>query len=215
MTNLDARDGSGTPTGTTSTSGLSVRWWAFVLRGLAAVAFGVLCWILPEIGLLSLVFMFGVWALAEGSLALAAAIRREGTERPWWILALQGVAGVVAGLFTFLSPGITAFALLMLIATWAIVAGGLQIVTAIRLRKEIEGEWLLALGGLVSVLFGGLLVIFPGPGALALIVWIGAFAVLFGALLVVLGLRMRNRQRRGAPDRRQPERMGGTYAAGH
>jgi uncharacterized membrane protein HdeD (DUF308 family) len=185
-----------------------------VLRGLAAIAFGALCWILPGIGLLSLVYMFGIWALVDGISALAAAIRSEATERPWWVLALQGIAGIAAGLGAFLIPGITAYALLMLIATWAIIAGSLQIGTAIRLRKEIRGEWLLALGGVVSVFFGALLIVFPGPGALALVIWIGAYAVLFGALLVVLGLRMRNRVGRGTQTRQQ-QPIGGEYASSH
>lgn len=199
---------------TVDASGLSVKWWAFVLRGLAAVAFGILCWVVPGISLLGLVLMFGAWALVEGVLAIASAIRHESTERPWWILALQGIAGVLVGLGTFLFPGITALTLLMLIAGWTIVTGVLQIVTAIRLRKEIRGEWLLALGGLLSVIFGVLLIVFPSAGALALLFWIGAFAVIFGALLVVLGLRMRNRLRHGPPTDEQ-RRVGREYASSH
>jgi len=216
MATVDTSGSSRTTTETTPMGGLSLRWWAFVLRGLAAVAFGVLCWILPGLSLLGLVFMFGAWAIFEGILAMAAAFRHEAQEPPSWMLALQGIAGILAGLGAFFVPGITAFALLMLIAAWSMIAGVLQIVTAIRLRKEIRGEWLLALGGVLSVIFGVLLVVFPGAGALALVFWIGGFAVVFGALLVALGLRMlrtRNQIERGTGT--QQQRSIGGYASSH
>jgi uncharacterized membrane protein HdeD (DUF308 family) len=171
---------------------LSDNWWAVALRGLAALLFGVLTLLAPGISLAVLVLLFGAYALADGVLAIVTAIRRRGTTERWWVLLLEGIAGVAVGLFTLFVPGLTALALLFLIAARAIVTGVLQIVAAIRLRKVITGEWLLALGGVLSVVFGVLLVLFPGVGALAVILWIGAFSLVFGALLLALGIRLRS-----------------------
>jgi uncharacterized membrane protein HdeD (DUF308 family) len=104
---------------------------------------------------------------------------------------MQGIVGIGAGVVTLLWPGITALALLFVIAAWALVGGALQLAAAIRLRKVISGEWLLALSGVLSIALGVLLVLFPGPGALALVIWIGAYAFVFGILLLVLGFKLR------------------------
>lgn len=133
--------------------------------------------------------LFGVYVMADGILGAWMAIAGRKEHEHWWVLLLGGLLGI--GILTFVAPGITALVLLFYIAAWAIATGVLEIVAAIRLRKEIEGEWLLILGGLVSVVFGGLLMIQPGAGALALIWLIATYAVVFGILLVILAFKVR------------------------
>ena len=178
---------------------LTRNWWVVALRGAAALLFGLLALIWPEITLFALVILFGAYALVDGLFSLGAAIlggrtgeRADGRSRGW--LVFEGVAGLVIGVVTFVWPGITTLVLLALIAAWALVTGVLEVVAAVRLRKEIRGEWLLALGGVLSVLFGVLLVVWPATGAVALVVLIGAYAVVFGAVLIGLALRLRRLQ---------------------
>ena len=169
---------------------LTRNWWAVALRGLAGILFGIITFVSPGISLAALVLLFGAYAFADGVLSIVSAVRRRGADR-WWLLLLQGIVGIGAGVVTVLWPGITALALLLVIAAWALVGGALQVAAAIRLRKVITGEWLLALGGVLTIALGVLLVLFPGPGALALVIWIGAYAFVFGILLLVLGFRLR------------------------
>jgi uncharacterized membrane protein HdeD (DUF308 family) len=169
---------------------LSRNWWAVSLRGLAGILFGIITFFAPGISLAALVLLFGAYALVDGVLAIVSAVRRRGADR-WWLLLLEGLVGIAAGVLTFMWPAITAIALLYVIAAWALVTGAFEIAAAIRLRKVITGEWLLVLSGILSIALGVLLVLFPGPGALAVVIWIGAFAFVFGALLFALGLRLR------------------------
>ena len=170
---------------------LSRNWWLVVLRGVLGIAFGVITFVAPAISLAALVLLFGAYAFADGVLAIASAVRRRTTTDRWWILLLEGLVGIGAGLVTLFLPGITALVLLYIIAGWAVATGILELVAAVRLRKEIKHEWLLALSGIASVAFGVLIALFPGAGALALVIWIGAYAFVFGALLVALGVRLR------------------------
>jgi uncharacterized membrane protein HdeD (DUF308 family) len=172
---------------------LARNWWALVLRGLAAILFGVLAFAWPGITLFVLVLFFGAYMLVDGIFAIVAAVRAAGEEDRWWLLLVQGILGVLAGLVAIFWPGLTALALLYFIAAWAIVTGIMEIVAAIRLRREIEGEWALALSGALSVLFGVLLVVLPAPAGLLSLVWlIGAYAVATGVLLLILGFRVRS-----------------------
>jgi uncharacterized membrane protein HdeD (DUF308 family) len=171
---------------------LTTNWWAFVLRGIFAILFGILTFILPGMALVTLVFLWGFYALADGVFTLVAAFRHDRTQRHWWALLIEGLLGIIAGVIAFVYPGLTALVLLFVIAGWAIATGVMEIVAAVRLRKQIKGEWLLALAGVVSILFGALLVWHPGAGALALVLWIGAYAIVFGVLLISLGLRLRS-----------------------
>ncbi|HEY7614662.1 MAG TPA: HdeD family acid-resistance protein [Gemmatimonadales bacterium] len=170
---------------------LSRNWWLVVLRGVLGIAFGIITFVAPAISLAALVLLFGAYAFADGVFAIASAVRRRGTTDRWWVLLLEGLVGIGAGLVTLFLPGITAIVLLYIIAGWAVATGILELVAAVRLRKEIEHEWLLALSGIASVVFGVLIALFPGAGALALVIWIGAYAFVFGALLVALGFRLR------------------------
>jgi len=169
---------------------LSRNWWAVSLRGLAGILFGIITFIAPGISLAALVLLFGAYAFADGVLAIVTAIRRRGNDR-WGMLLLEGLVGVAAGVLTLLWPRITALALLYVIAAWALVTGGFEIAAAIRLRKVITGEWILALSGILSMALGVLLIVAPGPGALAVVIWIGAYAFVFGVLLFALGLRLK------------------------
>lgn len=170
---------------------LSRNWWVFVLRGVLAALFGILALIWPGATLLTLVLLFGAYALADGVFAVVAGISSYGSNERWWAMLLAGLAGIGIGLLTFFWPGVTAMALLYFIAAWAVIRGVFEIVAAIQMRRVITGEWLMILGGVLSVIFGLLLVIFPGTGALSLILVIGAFAILFGIMLVILGVRLR------------------------
>lgn len=171
---------------------LARNWGWIALRGVAGVIFGVLTFINPAISLASLVLVFGAYALADGVFTVVAAIMNRRGQPHWVAMLFGGIAGIVIGLITFLMPGVTTLALLYLIAAWAIVTGGAEIATAIRLRKVITGEWLLGLAGVLSVLFGLFLVVSPGAGALTVVLWIGAYALLFGIMMIALSLRLRS-----------------------
>jgi uncharacterized membrane protein HdeD (DUF308 family) len=169
---------------------LAQNWWLLLLRGIAAIVFGLLAFVWPGLTLVTLVLFYGAFALIDGVLAVIAAVK-GGTPAPRWWLALVGVAGIAAGVLTFLWPGVTALVLLFFIAGWAIAVGVFEIVGAIRLRKEIDNEWLLIAGGALSVLFGVLVLLLPGAGALALVWIIGSYAIVYGVILVSLALRLR------------------------
>ena len=170
---------------------LARNWWALALRGLFAVLFGLLAFAWPGLTLAALVILFGAYALVDGVFALLAAVRAAEAHERWWLFVLEGLAGIAASLITFMWPGITALVLLYLIAWWAVITGIFEIAAAIRLRKEISGEWVLVLSGAVSVIFGLVLLFRPGVGALAVIWLIGAYALVFGALLSMLAFRLR------------------------
>jgi uncharacterized membrane protein HdeD (DUF308 family) len=171
---------------------LSRNWGMVALRGIAAILFGVLALLLPGITLLALVLLFGSYAIVDGVLNIVAALRGGAVQRAWWVLLLEGLVGVAAGVVTFAIPGLTALMLVYVIGAWAIITGVLKIVAAIRLRKEITNEWWLILSGALSVVFGVVVMIAPGAGALAMVLWIGAYSIVFGALLLGLAFRLRN-----------------------
>ncbi len=169
----------------------SRNWWVLLLRGLVAIAFGTLAWLQPGISLAVLVLLFGAFIMVDGILGIWTAIAGRKHHEDWWVLLFGGLVGVGLAILTFLVPGLTALALLFYIALWAITTGILEIVAAIRLRKEIEDEWLLIVVGLVSVVFGVLLIVRPGVGALSLLWVIASYAVVFGILLVLLAFKVR------------------------
>lgn len=172
-------------------STLARGWWLLLLRGLVAIVFGVLAWVQPGITLAALVLLFGAYSMADGALCLWTAITGPKGHEYWWLLLLEALVGIGIGFLTFFAPGITALALLFYIAIWAIATGVLEIAAAIRLRKEIDNEWLLLLAGLASVAFGILLAAQPAVGALAVLWLIGSYAILFGVLLLILAVKIR------------------------
>jgi len=169
---------------------LARNWWLLLLRGIAAILFGLLAFAWPGITLLSLVILYGFYALFDGLFAILAAIKGGNVESRWWLI-LIGILGVAAGLLTFFWTGITALVLIMFIGAWALIHGIFEIVGAIKIRKEIDNEWWLILSGALSVLFGLMVLIMPGAGALALIWVIGAYAIVFGGLLVGFAFRLK------------------------
>jgi uncharacterized membrane protein HdeD (DUF308 family) len=177
---------------------LAENWWALALRGVAAIIFGVLAIVWPGVTLAALILLFGGYALVEGVLNVVAAVRGRGDDQPWWALLLEGLVSIAAGVVTFAVPGLTALALLYVIAAWAIVTGVLEIVAAIRLRRRITGDAVLALNGVLSIAFGVLTMLVPGAGALSLVWLIGAYAIVFGALLLGLSLQLRRWRGRAA-----------------
>ncbi|MGD0533031.1 MAG: HdeD family acid-resistance protein [Methyloceanibacter sp.] len=173
--------------------GLAENWWLLLLRGIATIAFGVLAVIWPGRALLTLTFLWGAYVIVDGVFALWAAISSKGGEiAPRWWLALIGVTGILAGLLAFVWPGITVQVSLVLIGSWAIVTGVLEIWGAMQLRKEIEVEWMMALSGLLSTILGVTLIARPGAGALAAVWLISSFAVLVGCIYVSLALWLKN-----------------------
>jgi uncharacterized membrane protein HdeD (DUF308 family) len=169
---------------------LASNWWLLLLRGLCAILFGVLTFAWPGVTLLTLALLYGAYALIDGVIAIAAAVR-GGAPAPRWWLAVVGLLGITAGVVTLLLPGMTALLLLLFIAAWAIASGAMQIIGAIRLRKEIDNEWWLVAGGVLSVIFGLVLAVQPGTGALALLFVIGIYAIVHGVMLISFSLRLR------------------------
>lgn len=171
---------------------LSRNWWVLLLRGLVAIAFGVLTYVQPGLSIASLVLLFGAYSMADGVLGVYSVIAGRKEREHWWVLLLEGLVGIGIGILTFFAPGVTTFALLFYIAVWAVTTGVLEIVAAVRLRREIEGEWLLVLGGLASVVFGVLLLANPGAGAVAVVWLIAAYAIAFGVVLCLLAFKARS-----------------------
>ena len=166
------------------------NWWLIALRGVFAILFGIAAIVWPELTLFVLVILFGTFSLTDGILTIVSGVANR-INRQWWIWLFQGVISLLVGLLAFVWPGITALILLYLIAAWAVVTGVFGVFAAINLRKEIKGEWVLGLSGVLSILFGLLLVLNPGSGALALILVIGSYSIVFGLLLLYLRIKLR------------------------
>ncbi|WP_339460264.1 HdeD family acid-resistance protein [Nodularia spumigena] len=171
---------------------LARNWWTVALRGAIAIIFGLAALFWPDITLTALIFIFAAFVLVSGVLLAIAAFRDGLTHTHGWLMLLEGAIGIAVGIMAFIWPGITALVLLYLIAAWAIVTGVLEIIAAIQVRKEIQNEWLLAIAGITSVLFGVLLLVWPLAGALAILWIIGAYAIIFGILLLILAFRLRS-----------------------
>ncbi len=173
------------------TVALARWWWTFVVRGLLAIAFGVLAFFAPGLGIAVLVGLFAAWALIDGVTSLVTGIGGRNRDKSWWLEILEGVVSIIAGIIALVFPVLAADVLVIIIAAWAIVTGIFEIIAAIRLREQIRGEFWLGLAGLASILFGVILLVFPGVGALSLVWLIGSFALVFGVFLVILGWRLR------------------------
>jgi uncharacterized membrane protein HdeD (DUF308 family) len=174
---------------------LAENWWLLLLRGLAAIAFGVIAFLWPGITLVSLTYLFGSYAIVDGVVAIWAAFNAQGDAGPRWWLGLSGVVSIVAGIAAFAYPGITALVLLVFIAVWAIIIGVLQLYAATQLWKVIDNAWWLILSGLISIAFGAVLIAWPGTGALAVIWTIAWFAVFFGCMFIGLAFELKKFKR--------------------
>lgn len=168
------------------------NWWALALRGLAAVIFGVLAFVMPIATWTALVFLFGAYALVNGIFAIIGGIRAPKEYKRWWALLILGIFSVIGGVLAFIMPDVTSLALLIMIASWAMATGIFEIVAAIQMRKQITGEWLMVLSGILSVVFGVLLLINPFAGMLAITWIVGVYALMFGILMLILGFKLRS-----------------------
>jgi uncharacterized membrane protein HdeD (DUF308 family) len=175
---------------------LSDDWWVVLVRGIVAVLFGILAFAQPQISLAAVVLWFGFYVLVDGALQCWTAITHRRDIDNWGMLLLSGLVGIGVGIITWVTPRTTALALVFYVAIWAIATGLLELVTAIRLRKEIKGEWALAVSGIAAIVFGILLVIHPGPGAMSLLWLFAVFALIYGAALIALSFRLRSFGRR-------------------
>jgi len=165
------------------------NWWLFLVRGIAALLFGILAFLQPGITLASLILVFGAYALVDGVFAIGAGFGAPSGVR-WWII-LGGVAVIAIGLLALISPAATAVAVVTLVGALSVARGVAELVTAFTMRKMIEGEWLYILSGAVSILFGLYVIVYPGAGALALLWLIGFYAVFAGVMYIAMGWRLR------------------------
>jgi uncharacterized membrane protein HdeD (DUF308 family) len=163
-----------------------------VIRGIVGLVFGLIAFAWPGITIAALVVIFGFYAIIDGVTNLILGLSRTATHGRSWATAVQGIIGIAAGVLTFLWPGVTAIALVFFIGAWAIVTGAFEIAAAIRLRKAIQGEWLLALSGVLSMAFGILVFLFPFAGAVGIAWVLGAYAIAGGIVLIMLGVRLRS-----------------------
>jgi uncharacterized membrane protein HdeD (DUF308 family) len=170
---------------------LARSWWLMAIRGLIAVLFGVIAFIAPGVTMLTIVFLFGTFAIANGILSLVVAFKAPKGSRLGGLI-FGGIVGIIAGAIAFLVPGLTALSLVILVGAWAIATGVMEIVAAVKLRKVITNEWLLVLAGVASIAFGVIVFFLPTAGALALTWWIGAYAIAFGVLLIILAFKMKH-----------------------
>lgn len=170
---------------------LARNWWAVALRGVLAILFGVFAFLGPGITLAALILLFGAYSLVDGVFAIIAGLRAAQRHERWWPFALEGLLSIVVGILVFVIPAAAALALLYLISAWSIVTGLFRIAAAVRLRREIQGEWLLILNGVLSVAFGVILALFPGPGLVTVVWLIGIYAIVFGVILLALAFRLK------------------------
>ncbi|QJW99250.1 HdeD family acid-resistance protein [Frigoriglobus tundricola] len=170
---------------------LASNWWMLAIRGALAIAFGVAVLFWPGLAWVVIVGLFAGYALLDGAFAIAAAVTGHNHGRQWWALVLEGIVGLAAGFLTLLWPDVTELILLYLIAFWAITTGAMEIAVAVRLRRDIAGEWALGLAGVLSIVFGLMALLIPAAGALAVAWLIAAYAISFGALLLIVALRLR------------------------
>ena len=170
---------------------LARNWWALLIRGIAAVIFGILAFLWPGATIVAIGILFGVYAFIDGVFAIVAAVRAAEAHARWWPLLIEGIVGLVIAGITVYDIGITLLALYFTIAAWAFITGILEIAAAVQLRKALANEVWLIIGGLASIAFGVLMLWRPMAGALAVIWIIGAYAIIFGITLIALSLRLR------------------------
>ncbi|MGC1244172.1 MAG: DUF308 domain-containing protein [Chryseosolibacter sp.] len=176
---------------------LTYNWWTLALRGGLGILLGLTAFFFPGITLSALIILFGAFTLLEGAFLLIAGVRSRKKHERWGILILHGVLSILVAIIAFAAPLATALALLYLIAAWALLSGLIEIAAAIKLRKQIQGEWALALEGVVTILFAVSLVILPGAGLVAMVWMSGAFWLASGIVLIILAIRLKKEDKPG------------------
>jgi uncharacterized membrane protein HdeD (DUF308 family) len=171
---------------------LARNWWAVLIRGVIGVLFGLAAFLVPGITLGSLVLVFGIYAVVDGVFAIVSAVRAAAHHERWGLLLFEGIIDIGAGLVALFMPVISILVAIWIMAFWSIVTGALMLAAAFRLRAD-HGNWLMGLGGVVSIIWGVLLYLWPIAGALVLTIWVGAYALIFGASMIALALRLRSR----------------------
>jgi uncharacterized membrane protein HdeD (DUF308 family) len=175
----------------TALTQLSRNWWHFALRGVFAILFGILALVWPKSAITALVLLFGAFVLVDGSVAVVSGIQLRKSFKYWWALLLEGLSGIAIGIMTFVWPNVAALALLYFIAAWAILTGIFEIVAALEFRNVIPGEWATFLSGLLSVILGIMLFVYPSAGAVGVIWTIAIYAIVFGGMEIVFAFRLR------------------------
>ena len=172
---------------------LKQHWWALLFRGVVAILFGAVCFLYTAATLAVLVYVIGAFFIIDGVIMVVGALRSSSASNPreWWMLLLGGIAGVAAGVLTFVWPGITALTLALLVAAWALVTGILELATAIRLRKVLPNEWLWVVNGVLSIVLGIAIAVYPGAGLVSLVWLLGIYAILAGIAMLALAFRFR------------------------
>lgn len=170
---------------------LTKHWWLLLLRGIVSLLFAIIAFTNPVLAFEALILVLGVFLIVDGATAIYLGVRMRGYDDDWWATTLEGALGVGLGLIALINPELTAAGLVLVLAVWFLVTGVFEIATAIKLRKEIDNEWLLGLAGVISIVLGALMIINPNAGAISIMWWLGIYAAIFGVLLVGLGLRMR------------------------
>jgi len=171
---------------------LARNWWALALRGVLGIVFGIIALVMPAATMLSLVLVFAAYMLIDGILAIVAAVRAARHREKWVWLTLEGVVNIVTAALAVLLPGLTVVVFVLLIAFWALLSGGLMLGAAFRLQPDHGRGWLI-FGGIISIIYGALLIVAPLLGALVLTWWLGAYALVFGITLLVLAFKLRSR----------------------
>jgi uncharacterized membrane protein HdeD (DUF308 family) len=193
MATTPAKSGASTDRHEALSEVLAENWWAVGLRGLLGIAFGLICLLVPSAAILALILLFSAYMLVDGVFAIASGIKAARNGERWGLLILEGVVDIAAGAIAFFWPAITAVAFVILIAVWAIISGGLMLGAALTLKLD-HGRWWLALGGIASVIFGIVLLIAPVVGAVVLTWWLGVYALVFGAMLLVLAFQLHSKK---------------------
>ncbi len=169
------------------------HWWLFLVRGILALLFGIIALVAPGIALLAFIYVFAAYAILDGITAIVVSFRERSFLRTWWVLLLEGIVGIIFGILAFAWPGATALVLLYLVAFWALVTGIMEIGSAFVVPGSAGQRWGLGLAGLVSIIFGVILIIFPGAGLLAVLWFVGIFAIVFGISLFIYAFQIRSR----------------------
>ena len=172
---------------------LAKNWWLFLLRGIFGIIFGLLAFLFPGPTMLSLVLLFSAYMLVDGVAGIISAVRAMRRKDEWGLLIFEGLLNIAVGVAAFIWPGLTVLAFVLMVAAWAIISGALMMASGFRLKLD-HGRWWMVLGGLLSLVYGALLVAMPLIGAVVLTWWMGAYAMVFGIALVVLSFKLRARQ---------------------